>query len=178
MGDGFDLLLRESQPLQRLGGEIGTNDVVADEGPVGPGGCRFADVVEERRQADEDVRRGGGHHQQSVAEHVVRVIAALFDPLARRHLGEDAFDEPALVEELEGKARSLRDQNLPKLVGHPLDRDHRRREPVFHLSHRGQELGREIESELRGEPDGAQHPKRIVAEGLDRIGRGAQHAGI
>ena len=70
---------------------------MADEGAVAFGRRRLADVVEERAQARQQVRRRRFDRQQGVAEDVVGVVSGLGDALAGGDLGQDDREEVGLV---------------------------------------------------------------------------------
>src|SRR5712691_5084912 len=101
LGDVFDLLLRKTQPFEHPGRDLRTHSVVAHERAVARGGRRLADVVEQGAQPHEEVRWRGGYGEERVTEYVMRVVAALLDPLAGSHLGQDDFEQSGLVEKLE-----------------------------------------------------------------------------
>src|SRR5450756_2749736 len=100
-----DLLLGEAQPLERGPREVRADDLMAHEGAVRRGGRGFANVVKQRRQAQDQVGRHSLDGEQRVPEHVMRVIAGLPHAPASGYLRKEAFEKLARVEELKGKPR-------------------------------------------------------------------------
>ena len=90
---GFDVFHRESQPVERTSRHLSADDVVAHKGAARPGRDRLAHVVEHGGQAHDEIGGCGSDHKEGVPEHVVRVIAALLDPLASGQLGEDHLQQ-------------------------------------------------------------------------------------
>src|ERR1700682_4916367 len=77
-----------------------------------------------------------------------------------------------------GEAGTVGRQHPPELLGCALDRDDRRGKPALHLAHGGQQVGSELEAELGGKANRAEHPQRIVRKGPQWVGWGAQGAGL
>src|SRR5256885_1812457 len=97
--------LREAQPLERGGRHRRSYLLVTGERAFLRGSSRLAHIVEESGQPQDEVRLGVLNGLQGVAVNVVRVIAALGDPLARRDLGQDDIEQAALVEKLDRSTR-------------------------------------------------------------------------
>src|SRR5207244_11851911 len=104
-GHLLDLALREPQPFKRRYRHRRSNVLMTGEGAVRRGGARLAHIVEEGGQPEDEIRLGVLNRFQRVAVNVVRVIAALLDALARGDLGQNALEQPALVEQLDPPAR-------------------------------------------------------------------------
>src|SRR4029077_19176549 len=103
--DRVDLLLREAKPLEGGPGHAGADLLMPGEGSVRGGGGRLADVVKQRAQAHDKLRRGLVDGEQRVPENVVRVVAALPDALASGQVRQDDLEKPAGIEELEREPR-------------------------------------------------------------------------
>ena len=174
-GHLLDLALREPQPFKRRHRHRRSNVLMTGEGAVRRGRTRLAHIVEEGGQPEDEIRLGVLNRFQRVAVNVVRVIAALLDALARGDLGQNALEQPALVEQLDRPARPLGLQDLAQLVRDSLGGDDRLHEPALHLSHGRRDLRRRFEAELGREADGTKHAQRVVAERLRRVDRRAEH---
>src|SRR5207247_10779113 len=112
LGDGIDALTWIPQVADRGAGHAGTELLVTDEGGF-PGAQlvdrRFPDVVQERRQPGDQLRRRERRGEQCVAEDVMAVPPALLHSLAGLELRHDARQEPSRIEQL---------QSALYLIGH------------------------------------------------------------
>ena len=174
LGDCVDDLTRISQVPERGPGHVGTDLLVTDERrfPVAQLVDRgFPDVVQQRRQSRNQLRRSEGRGEQRVAEDVVAMPAPLLHPLTGLELWQDARQEAGRIEQLQAALRLLRDQQLRKLVADPLHGDRRRLEPSRLLANRAFDRGIEREPKGCREADRAQHAERVFVERRPRIER-------
>src|SRR5207248_2981381 len=154
-------------------GHVGTDLLVTDERrfPVAQLMDRgFPDVVQQRRQSRNQLRRSEGRGEQRVAEDVVAVPAPLLHPLTGLELWQDAREEAGRIEQLQSALRLFRDQQFRKLVTDPLHRDRRRLEPSRLLANRA--FDRRIEREPKGcrEADRAPPADRAVPKRSNTTG--------
>ncbi len=184
--DRLDLLAREAQRLHALGSDLGPDDVVVVEGDRAvrdeAAGLGLADVVHQRGEAGHEVGSAARKARLEVDRLLEDGEGVLVDVLVsvvlvaleaqRRQLGQDEVGQPGLHEQGEAQARVGRTDQLDQLVAHALGGDDV--DPLGHVRHRRDDLGRDVEAELGGEPGGAQHPQRVVAEGVLGTTRGPQ----
>ncbi len=173
-GNVVDQRLRHAQLAQPLADQLGTDHLVMMEAHPGtglePAGRRFADVVQQRRQPEGEVRAVGLlgdrliQHRQGVLVHVL--VLKVLVPLQpqRRQLRQHPIGQPGVGEQRETGPRIVTHDQLHQLGTDPL-----RGDPVdfrCHLRHRGDHPRRRHEGELRHEPSGPEHPQRVVPERL------------
>ena len=94
------------------------------------------------------------------------------------HLGQDLFRDPRVHQYGYPAYRSVgagRAEQLGQLAADPFRGHHR--QPGGHRGHRRPHVGFHGKAELRGEPRRAEHPQRVVVEGVFRPSRRAQHLG-
>jgi hypothetical protein len=108
-------------------------------------------------------------HGQRVLVHVLVPVVLVDLELQRGQLGQHGSASPVSTSSrspARGPApqSSLTSSLLDPLGRHDVD-------PLGHLGHRGDHLGRDVEPELDGEPGGPHHPQRVVAERLLRRAR-------
>ncbi len=176
--DPLGLGIGEAEPAQCLHRHLGPLEVVAVEGAVAAGRHRLAHIVKEGGQPLGQAWRRGGDRLQRVLVDVGVVVAALLDAPAGGQLGQDHLQQPRRLHQLEGQRRALGDQHLAELVRGALDREHRRPQAITQPAHGGQQVGGQLEAELGGEPDRAQHAQGVVVKGLVRLARGPEDAGL
>jgi len=182
--------LVEAQLAQPLGDELRADHLVVVEAHAAtllvPLGAGLADVVQQRGEAQHEVRPGhdavGARLERDrVVEHRERVLVdvlvavVLVDLEAEgRQLGQHVLGEPGLHQDLQPEPRLAREQQLAQLVAHPL-RGHDR-DPLGH-AHRGRvRRGVEREAQLRREPCAAHHAQRVVVERLAGVDGRAEHS--
>ena len=145
----------------------------------------LADVVQQRREAHDEVGRvedAAGdlvvdrlvEHRERVLVHVLVVVVLVDLEAQRRDLGQHAVGEARVDEQPDAAARRRGEQQLRQLVAHALGRD--AVDLGCELGHRGARALLDLEAELGREPGGAQHPQRVVAEGL--LGSGGRAQGL
>lgn len=143
---------------------------------VGELAClRLADVVEQRGEPGDAIRRALRHHRDGVGEHVLVAMQwILLQPesgeLREEHVGESAANDP-----LQTGLDMVADDEPIHLVANPLGAHDE--QPLPHL------FGSRLRDPIRGEPERGcesiqtQHPQRVVGERDVRIERGLQDAG-
>ena len=155
--------------------ELGTHGVVAAERPV-VDRRRLADVVQERRPPDHRVAgRRGIHGPQRVVEQVLALDLVLRRSRAARAIsGRRTLEQARLLQQPKPDRRPRRREQLPQLGGDALARDVGGEGRV--LADRGE--GRRIDRELQDgrQPDGADHPQRVLAEPRRGLADGADAA--
>ncbi len=187
VGDLADDVLGVSQRAQPLAHHLRADHLVVVEAHpaarLEPPGGRLADVVQQRRQPQHQVRlarRIGGalqvdrlvQHGQRVPVDVLVLVVLVDLQLHGRHLGQHVVGQPGLHQQLDAAARELAAQQLGQLDLHPL-----RGDPGDFGGHVGHRFHHPVgggEAELGDEAGGPQHPQRIVGEGVLRRGRGVQ----
>ena len=186
LGHGVDLGVGEAQRLHPLAGDLGADHVVVVEGDDPAGlelaGARLADVVHQCGEAGDEVRSAVQPRLEvdRLLEHGQRVLVDVLVPVVlvaleseSRQLGQDVRRQAGLHQEREPETGERRAHQLDQLVAHPLGRDDL--DPPRHRRHRLDDLRRDREAELGGEPGGAHHPQRVVGEGVLGAARRAQH---
>ena len=142
---------------------------------VPPGG-RLADVVQQRGQPQHEVGRPGvrigllqrdrlvEHGQRVGVDVLVLVVLVDLHP-QRRQLRQDDVGQAGGDEQLQRRPRGVLQQRLGQLHLHPLGGDPG--QLARHRRHRRDDLVVRRQPELGDEADGAQHPQRVVGEGVD-----------
>ncbi len=185
LGDLLDDLLRVPQRAQTLAGHLRADHLVVVEAHAAaldePAGGRLADVVEQRREPQHEVRlrarllevdRLVEHDEGVLVDVLVLVVLVDLQPHGR-HLRQHVVGEAGVDHQLEPPARVHAAQQLGQLDLDPL-----RGDPVdlaVHVVDRGEHAGRRGEAELAHEPDRAHHPQRVVGERLLRGRRRVEH---
>ena len=144
-------------------------------------GGGLADVMQQRRPTQNQI--GPFIFQgDCLVQHRQRMLVDVFVlmVLVDRHphsadLGQHHFAHPGLHHQVDPGDRVVAQQQLVQFGRHPLGGDPA--ELRRHLLDRRPHPRSDREAELRDEPRGAQHPQRIVTEGVRRSGRGIEHAG-
>jgi hypothetical protein len=180
--DGGDDVLGEAQRLEPPADHRRPDHLVVVERHAAArllaAGARLADVVQQRRQPQHQVRArplerdGPLQHLQGVVVDVLVLVPLVDLEPQRGQLGQHLVGQPGVDQQLQAGPREAAEQQLGQLVGDPLDADDL--EPLGHRPHRLDHLGHDGEAELAGEAGGPQHPQRVVAEGVLRPARGAQ----
>ncbi len=132
---------------------------------------RLADVVQQRCEAQHDVRRGQLgvalvrrplevdrvlEHLDRVVEDVLVLVRVVALELQGRQFRQHELGEAALDEQLDARARGCGRQQLHELVAHALGRDVEN--APTQLANRLERGEVEVEAELRGETHGPKHP--------------------
>ena len=183
--DRVDLVAGEPQRLHPLAGHLRAHHVVVVEGDGAVveelAGARLADVVHQRGEPDDQVRRPGQpvlevdrllEHRQGVLVDVLVPVVLVGLERERRQLGQHQRSEAGLDEQRQAAPGLRRHDQLDQLVPYPLGGDDP--DPLRHRGHRRDHLGRDLEPELGGEPGRAHHPQRVVGERVLGRARGAQ----
>jgi len=102
------------------------------------------------------------------------LVAVVLVALERqgRQLGQHVRRQPGLDEQRQSQAGVRRAHQLDELVVDPLGRHDL--DPPGHVGHRGDDLGRDREAQLGGEPGRPHHPQRVVGERVLRPPRRPQ----
>jgi hypothetical protein len=143
-------------------------------------GAGLADVVQQRSQPQHQVgsvvlqRDGPLEHAQGVLVDVLVLVVLVDLQAQRRQLGQHVLGQPGVDSSSRPAAGVRPAHQLGQLVLHALHADDR--QPCRASRHGGDHAVVDPEAELAGEPGGAQHPQRVVAEGFLRAAGGAQHA--
>lgn len=104
----------------------------------------------------------------------VLVLVMLVDGHPHRaDLGQHHITHSAGHHQVDAGARIGAQQQFVQFGGHPLGSDAGKL--LGHLVDGGAHPRRHGEAELGDEPGGAQHPQRVVSEGVLRCHRGVQH---
>ncbi len=144
-------------------------------------GARLADVVQQRGQAEGQVGtvllqfdRLLQNDQRVFVDVLVPVVLVALQAEGGK-LGQDVVGEPGVDEQGQPLAGVRGEDQLVQLVPHPFGRDDL--DPPGHLRHRRDDLGCDLEVELRGEACRPHHPQGVIGEGLLGGTRGPQYPG-
>ena len=111
------------EPGQERIGQVAADRVVADEVAVG-GGCRLADVVDKRRQADDGLaRRHGVDGPHGVVPQVLAGDLGLGDAALVGQLDRDLAEQAGGLQQAQADRRPVGGQELGQLARDPLARE-------------------------------------------------------
>jgi hypothetical protein len=135
---------------------------------------RLADIVEERGQAQHEVRcLHRVERQERMLEDVLRDGLLLRHTAALLELRADDRQQTELAHEPEPGGRALREEHLRELLVDPLAGQGRREGRVPPDRRSGRRL--DLHPEHAREPDAPQHPQRVLTETLGGVADRAQH---
>ena len=136
---------------------------------------RLADVVQDRRPTQPEIVAHGRHVVEDLERMVeivlMGVLSPPFDAFQTLHLGENQFQQPRPLQQVESYGRNGRENDLIEFDGDALPRNDADTLPV--ADDRLESFGEEPEIQLRSEAHGPHHPQRIVRKGDIRVARRA-----
>ena len=139
-------------------------------------GRGLADVVEEGRQPhDRSVRRDRVDRAHGVIPEVLALDLVLRDAALGGEVRRDRRKEPGVGEQAEPDRRNRRAQQLVQLGRDPLPRQVP--DQLGPCPDPGQRPRLHREPERRRQPDGSDHPERVLLEAGARVADRAEHAG-
>ena len=173
LGDVFHHLRGEPQCRHALARQPRPHDFVVVErraATLERTRLRLPDVVQQRGEADQELRPRLLHHRDRVREHVFVVVHRILLELHRVELREELVGQLRAHQEPQTRTGIVEHEELRELVADPL-RAHDL-EPVPMLANGLHELRVRLEVEARDETRGAHHAQRVVGErDLRREGR-------
>jgi hypothetical protein len=147
---------------------------VTVEVAVGLGG-RLADVVDERREPDDRMGDRRVDRSQRVVPEVLAGDLVLGHAGLARELRQDRVEQPGRGHQPQPDRRPLRREDPIELHGDPLPGEVGGERGA--RGDRRERRGLDLEAERRGEPDGPEHPQRVLLEPGTRIADRAQRPG-
>ena len=175
---GGDVVGRVPQGAHALLGHPGPDDFVVVErhsfGAEGPG-LGLADVVEQRRQAQDAIGLGAFDDGDGVSQHVLVAVDGILLEAESRQLGQELVGQARLDEEPQALAGLADDEKLVELVADAFGRHDLEALPQGAHGHDHVGLGHQV---VTGEKAGcSQHAQRVVGERLLGPQRRAQPVG-